>query len=93
LEHTVRRQIIKHNPAKCVRKLASQPRKYRLTPDQIRALGATLDEAAKASESPTPLAVIDCWSCWGSVAVRGLPFDALDRAPDAEVSLFREGNA
>jgi integrase len=54
--HAVRRQIVDHNPAKGVRKFASRPRKFRLSVDQVRALGAAMKEAA--SESPTALATI-----------------------------------
>lgn len=57
-EHAVRRQLIDHNPAKGVRKMASNPRKFRLTLDQVRALGAAMDEAAAGGESPTALAAI-----------------------------------
>jgi integrase len=57
-EHAVRRQLIEHNPAKGVRKLASQPRKFRLTLDQVRTLGNAMGEAAEDGESPTALAAI-----------------------------------
>jgi integrase len=56
-EHAVRRQIIEQNPAKGARKLANNPRKFRLSVDQIRSLGAAM-KAAASTESTTGLAVI-----------------------------------
>jgi integrase len=56
--HAVRRQIVEQNPARGVRKFASRPRKFRLSVDQVRELGAAMNEAAADGESPTALAAI-----------------------------------
>lgn len=57
-EHAVRRQVIESNPARGVRKLISHPRKFRLSLDQVRALGLAMTEAANDGESQTALAAI-----------------------------------
>ena len=56
--HAIRRQVIEGNPAKGVRKMASNPRKFRLSLDQVRTLGKAMNEAAADGESPTALAAI-----------------------------------
>jgi integrase len=57
-QHAIRRQVADSNPAKGVRKMASNPRKFRLSFDQIRALGKAMTDAAADGESPTALAAI-----------------------------------
>ena len=58
LEHAARNQVIESNPAKGARKVASARRKFRLSLDQVRALGRAIDEATAEGESPTGLAAI-----------------------------------
>lgn len=57
-EHAVRRGLIASNPAKGARKIANQKRKFRLSLDQIRVLGAAMGDVANETESPTALAAI-----------------------------------
>lgn len=57
-EHAVRLGQIEANPAKGVRRLASAPRKRRLSRSEIERLGKTLRAAAEEGEHPTGLAAI-----------------------------------
>jgi len=57
-EHGVRLGQIEANPAKGVRKLASQPREQRLSRAEIERLGKTLRASAQDGEHPTGLSAI-----------------------------------
>lgn len=57
-EHAVRLEKIEANPAKGVRKLASERRERRLSRTEIELLGKTLRAAAEEGEHPTGLAAI-----------------------------------
>lgn len=58
LEHAVRLGLLEANPARGVRKLASNPRQRRLSTSEIAVLGQTMREAGAAGEHPTGLAAI-----------------------------------
>lgn len=58
-EHAMRHQVIRNNPARGTRKMATGRRKARLTWDQLGALGKAMKAVAAAkSESPTVLVAI-----------------------------------
>src|SRR5680860_746098 len=56
--HAVRKRLISNNPAMGVRKAAGQRRTYRLSLDEISALGQAIQEAAEEGENPTGLQAI-----------------------------------
>ena len=58
LEHALRLGLIERNPAKGVRKLASEPRDRRLSAAEITALGQALRKAEQDGEHPTGVAAI-----------------------------------
>ena len=58
LGHAARRGMITSNPAIGARKMAGNPRKFRLDLDQLRTLGIAMREAAADGENSTALAAI-----------------------------------
>lgn len=58
LGHAARLRIISQNPAEGVRQLAGQPRQRRLSADEIRHLGRTIQSAELEGEHPTGLTAI-----------------------------------
>ena len=58
LGHAARRGMITSNPAIGARKMAGNPRKFRLDLDQLRTLGIAMREAAADGENLTALAAI-----------------------------------
>ena len=57
-EHGIRLGITETNPARGVRKAASQVKDRRLSIDEIKRLGATFDQLREENENPTGLAAI-----------------------------------
>ena len=76
-EHAVRLEKIEKNPAKGVRRLASEPRQRRLSRSEIDRLGKAMRTAAAEGEHPTGLAAIRFLLLTGFRRMEGL---ALQRA-------------